>query len=41
MLKHRGSGDGNRKISSGGSSDGGRNRSGGCGDGVIGNGAGR
>ena len=41
MLKHRGSGDGNRKISGGGSSDGGRNRSGGCGDGVIGNGAGR
>ena len=41
MLKHRGSGDGGRKIGSGGSDDGGRTRGGGVGGGDIGNGAGR
>ena len=43
MLKHRGSGDGGRKIGSSGSDDGGRNRGGGGGGGGgnIGNGAGR
>jgi len=40
-LKHRGSGDGGRKIGSGGGGDGRRNRGGGCsgGDIGIGNGA--
>jgi len=41
MLEHRGSGDGSRKIGSGGSDDGGRNRGGGCIGGDIVNGAGR
>ena len=40
-MKHRGSGDGGRKIVSGGGGDGGRNRGGGCSGGDIGNGAGR
>ena len=40
-LKHRGNGDGGRKIGSGGGGEGGRDRGGGCGGGNIGNGAGR
>ena len=40
-MKHRGSGDGGRKIGIAGSDDGGRNRDGGGGGGDIGNGAGR
>jgi hypothetical protein len=40
-LKHRGSGDGGRKIGSGDSDDGGRNRGGGYGGGDIVNGTGR
>jgi len=39
MLKHRGSGDGGRKIGIAGSDDGGRNRGGGGYGGDIGNGA--
>jgi hypothetical protein len=35
MLKHRGSGDGDRKIGSSGSDDGGRNKGGGGGGGDM------
>ena len=41
MLKHRGSGDGGRKIGSGVIDDSGRNRDGGCGGGNIDNAVGR